>query len=399
MKIFTATPRAFLTEKDDDDSFFSRDMGLTCHALQKAGVDSKVVLLDGSDVKLHPDIVRASLEQMESDKWWAQFKLDAVVLCAWVAPRYTPIAKAIKESGAKLIVRCDSGEPYSQWQKTVGQSFYTHYLAARYKGKGWLYACGFSLLKTLLFYIPAVYEDRIVKHLSYADLILNETPEGVRLLKALLVKKGRDDIAVRVQCVPHPVVDGVGYSEKIKKEKRIISVGRWDNYQKNTPLLIRTLKNVLAKHTDYDAHLFGGGEDVLRKRMSRLPEDIRSRIIVRGKVDHAALIPEYQKSRILFMPSRSEACSVAAEEALVCGCSIVGGRHIFCLQNFVSKDGGTLASEYSVNGLTEALSAEIQRWESGSFSAAQSGRLWKEAVAASVIAQAILRAVVNSSSI
>jgi len=392
MKIFTATPRPFLTEKDPDSTFFSRDMGLTCYALRMAGVESQVVLLDGPDVKQHPDVTRASLSQMESAHWWEQFELDAVVLCAWVAPRYTPIARAIKESGAKLIVRCDSGEPYSQRQKNIRQAFYTHYLSSCYKGNGWAYAVGYSFLKTPVFYIPAVYENRVVEHLSYADLILNETPVGALLLKELLKKKGRPDIAARVRYVPHPIANGAEYSAEIEKERRIIAVGRWDNYQKNASLLVRSLEKVLALQPAYHAYLFGGGEDVLRKLIRRLPENIRARINIRGNVDHGELIREYQRSRILFMPSRSEACSVAAEEALACGCSVAGSKHIFCLQNFISKNSGTLASEYSVKGMVSALTAEISKWEGSMFSVEQSARLWKEEVSASAVVQAILGA-------
>jgi glycosyltransferase involved in cell wall biosynthesis len=365
MKIYTATPKPFLTADEADSSFFTRDTGLTCHSLQKMGVESKVVLLDGSDVKKHPDIIRASLEQMASEEWWRSFRLDAVVLYSWAAPRYTPIAKAIKAGGAKLIVRCDSGEPYSQWQKTVREAFYTHYLAARYKGKGWAYACGATLLKTPLFYIPALYDNRVVENLSHADLILNETPDGVQLLKELLIKKGRIDIAERVRYSPHPIVEEAIYDPAVKKEKRIIAVGRWDNYQKNAPLLIRTVGKVLAEQSDYEAHIFGGGEEVLRELTNKLPEEVRSRIFIRGKVSPRELIREYQKSRILFMPSRSEGSSVAAEEALVCGCSVVGSRHIFCMRNFVSKKSGTLSQKYNAESLKTALEGEIHAWDSG----------------------------------
>lgn len=390
MKIFTATPKAFLTNRCSDDSFFSRDMGLTCCALQKAGVESKVVLLDGPDVKPHPDIIRASLEQMESVAWWKQFNLDAVVLCAWVAPRYTPIAKAIKESGAKLIVRCDSGEPYSQWQKTVWQSFYSHYLFARYAGKGWAPACGISLLRTPLFYVPAVYENRVLKHLAQADLILNETPEGVRLLNELLKKKGRADIATKVRYVLHPITDDAGYDGAVEKKKWIVAVGRWDNYQKNAPLLIQTLGKVLAEHPDYEAHLFGGGESTLRKLTQRLPANIQSRMVIRGIVGHAALIHEYQKSRILFMPSRSEGCAVAAEEALTCGCSVVGGARLLCMLNFASKNSGTLAHTYNIRSMADALRAEVSAWEGGARVPVRISQMWRREMDTATLSSTIL---------
>lgn len=390
MRIFTATPKAFLTNGSSDSSFFSRDMGLTCHALQKAGVESRVVLLTGPDVRDHSDVIRASLEQMESAGWWKQFHLDAVVLCAWSAPRYTPIAKAINGSGAKLIVRCDNGEPYSQWQKTVRQSFYTHYLFARYMGKGWGYACGFSLLKTPLFYIPAVYDNRVVEHLSYAGLILNETPDGARFLKELLLKKKRADIAAKVQYVPHPIMDCAGYSEEVKKEKRIVAVGRWDSYAKNAPLLIRTLEKALAKQPDYEAHIFGGGEDQLIRLKRRLPADVQTRIVIRGIVDHDALIPEYQKSRIFFAPSRSESFNIAAAEALACGCSVVGGGHISSFRNFASGESGTVANHYNAASLADALRVEINAWANGLRSPKQNSVLWKQETEASAVADMII---------
>jgi len=376
MKIFTATPMPFFKSGEPEDRFFSRDTGLLCRQFKKEGHESQVVLLDGPEMQTHADIIRCSLSDMESPGWWQQHHPDAVVLYSWVAPRYTPIAKAIKAGGAKLIVRCDSGEPYSQWQKTVREAFYTHYLAARYKEKGWVYACGFSLLKTLLFYIPAVYENRVVEHLSYADLILNETPDGVQLLKELLIKKGRIDIAERVRYSPHPIVEEAIYDPAVKKEKRIIAVGRWDNYQKNAPLLIRTLGKVLAKQSGYEAHIFGGGEEVLRELTNKLPEEVRSRIFIRGKVRHSELIPEYQKSRICFAPSRSESFNIAAAEALCCGCSVVGSRHILSFKNFVSKNSGTLAARYTTKEMSRALNIEITAWASGQRLPEQTGAAW-----------------------
>ena len=112
MRILTATPKAFLTANESDSSFFSRDMGLTCRALREAGVESQVVMLEGPEARAHPDVIRGSRSDLESADWWARLNPDAVVLCAWAAPRYTPIARAIRESGAVLIARCDSGEPY-----------------------------------------------------------------------------------------------------------------------------------------------------------------------------------------------------------------------------------------------------------------------------------------------
>jgi glycosyltransferase involved in cell wall biosynthesis len=219
---------------------------------------------------------------------------------------------------------------------------------------------------------------------------LNETPEGVRLLKELLMQKGRIDVASRVRYSPHPIMEEVVYDPAVKKEKRIIAVGRWDNYQKNAPLLIRTLEAVLAEYSDYEAHLFGGGQTQLVQLKQKLPEDIHSRIVIRGIVDHAALISEYQKSRIFFAPSRSESFNIAAAEALACGCSVVGSGHVFSFRNFVSKNSGTVSGHYNRKGLNDALQVELCAWDGGLRDALLSSRSWKQEVGADEIVAVVI---------
>jgi glycosyltransferase involved in cell wall biosynthesis len=392
VRIYTATPLAVLSETDLDYNFFCRDMGLICHGLREQGVESQVVLLDFPGAKKHPDIIRATLQQMVDQQWWKQFNLDAVVLGAWAAPKYTPIAKAIKEAGAKVIVRCDYGDCYSQWQGSLWWPWYRNYLYSRYEGQGFFYACLFSALKTTAFYIPAVYEKKVVEHLSYADLIMNETPESTRFLKAFLSRYRRADLAARVIYVLHPVSGEMGYSGAAEKERRIIAVGRWDHYSKNASLLIKTIRKVLSAHDGYEVHIFGGGGTMLEKELASVPEAVRRRVHIRGKLPNRELVAEYQKSQILFMPSRSEGASVAATEALACGCSIVGRTQIFSMRNFVSKNSGTLARRYSVRGMSEALSIEINTWAEGLRDPAGFAVQWEAEVSQRAIARTIIAA-------
>lgn len=393
LKIFTATPMAVLKETDQDYDFFCRDMGLTCYGLRDQGVESQVVLLDFPGAKKHPDMVRTSLEKMADPEWWKSFHLDAVVLGAGAAPRHIPIATAIKQSGAKLIVRCDSGTSYSQWQRSLWNVVYSNYLGPRYNGKGFLYACLYSIAKTPLHYIPSVYMKKVLKHMSYADLILNETPEGVRCLKELLCKYDLAQVAARVKYTPHPVMGKMSCPDASLKKKRIVAVGRWSHYSKNAALLMRVLHQVLQNTPDYEAHLFGGGTDVLEKLLRNMPDSIKCRIHIRGQLPNEQLVAEYQQSQILFMPSRSEGSSIAAEEALACGCSLVGSAHLFCMRNFVSKNSGTLARRYNVSGMVEALTAEMIAWHDGLRDPVRSAEQWQMEVSQQTIAKTIIEAV------
>jgi glycosyltransferase involved in cell wall biosynthesis len=349
-----------------------------------------VVMPDAPDAKQHPEIVRTTIAEMESPNWWKKYELDAVVLGAWAAPRYTGIARAVQNSGALLIIRCDSGVPYSQWQKTPWKSFYDNYLSFRYRGRGWGRSGALSLLKTAAFYIPAVYEKKVIEHLACAGLILNEAPEGVRFLKALLCRYGRPDVAAKVNYVPHPVAETAGYSEGDGKERRIIAVGRWDSYQKNTPLLMKTLRRVLGDFPDYEVHIFGRGERALEKYRESVPKAIKARIHIRGEIAHAALEMEYRKSLIFFAPSRSESFNIAAAEALSCGCSFAGSGHIFSFRNFVSKNSGTVARHYTVNGMADALTTEVLSWNEGRYDPVRLSRLWRFEFSCGTVAQLIL---------
>lgn len=392
MKIFTATPMAVLNESDQDYNFFCRDMGLTCYALREQGVESQVVLLDFPRAKKHPDILRATLQDMENAQWWKSLGLDAVVLGAWAAPRYTAIARAVKNSGTRLMVRCDSGGPYSQWQMTPAQVLYVNHLGPKYRGHGTPYAWLSSLARSLAGYIPAYYEKKVLEHMAYADVIMNETPEGVRCLKELLCRYGQIEVAARVQYVPHPVRKEMTCRPGLPKQKRIIAVGRWQSYQKNTPLLIQSLFRALNEHPDYEAHIFGSGTAELQALVAKASGTIKNRICIRGKIPNEELVKEYQASRIFFAPSRSESFNIAAAEALSCGCSFAGSGHIFSFRNFVSKNTGTLARKYAVESMAQALSVEIVAWDLGLRNPSDSAAQWAGEVGQSAVAGRILSA-------
>ncbi len=392
MRIYTASPKAFFPRGVSPDSFFSRDMGLTCLALRAAGADSRVVLLDGPAAQAHPDVLRASMAELQSAGWWSRLAPDAVVLCSWAAPRYTPVAQAIKAAGARLIVRCDSGEPFSQWQKTPREAFRTHVLAARYAGRPVWRALGFALLKTPLFYVPAIYDRRVAEHLAMAHAVFIESPEAARLLREFLTRYGHPEAAARVRYVPHPVRTPAPAPDA-PRARRVVAVGRWNHYQKNAPLLLRVLGRALAAETGYDAHIFGAGEADLRRGIRRLPDAVRARVVVRGVCAHETLAGEYGRCRILFAPSRSESFNLAAAEALSSGCSVVGAAHLLAFRHFVSRQSGTLASAYTARALAGALSAEMQAWDTGRRSAAGIRAAWQTEFAPAAIARAVLEAV------
>ena len=99
--------------------------------------------------------------------------------------------------------------------------------------------------------------------------------------------------------------------------------------------------------------------------MRGLPVSIRERIRIGGRIDHSTLIARFQRSQILFMPSRWEGFPNAASEAVCCGCSVVGAAELSSLVYFASRSSGTLAPFRTYNHFLDALDSEMCEWEKG----------------------------------
>lgn len=371
---------------------FSRDMFLQCHAFRQLGHESRVVLLESPTAQKHEDIIRASMEQLADPEWWKHFELDAVVLGAWAMPEYTPIAKAIKDAGIKLIVRCDSGGKYSQYGRPFLQVVRDNFWSMQERFPNPVVRGVAVPVKTVKGYSPWSREGKVIEHMSYADLICIESPGARDLLVGMLNRKNRSKIASRVRYVAHPVkLPTLDISEKRKKQ--ILCIGRWNSYPKNTPLLVKVLVKVLAGHADYQAVVVGGGNDVVNGALDKLkcPLSVRNRIQILGVVPHDQILELCNQSQINFVSSRWESFNIAAAESLCMGCSVVGPAHIASVRNFVSKHSGSSAKKYGKDDLVCALARDIESWNSGERSPLQIAKLWRNEVSSVNVGEAILR--------
>jgi NAD(P)-dependent dehydrogenase (short-subunit alcohol dehydrogenase family) len=66
-------------------------------------------------------------------------------------------------------------------------------------------------------------------------------------IESLATRLGADP--EKIHRVPHPIqTDIFKFDPAIPKKNQIISVGRWESYQKNLPLLLKTLRTFLDKN-------------------------------------------------------------------------------------------------------------------------------------------------------
>ena len=382
---WTAIPLAYA----DDNGFWGRDAGGLCLAFRGLGMDSKMVALgEASFQSIHPVIVRPQ-QTLEDPAWWREQQIDGVVFYSWSAPRWKKMAWAIREAGIRLVLKLDTDgtkNPRLWWYQYVSRMRLV-YRARRHPFPGIM-----ALAKALAFrWIPALHDNGMLEHMGHADIIGAESPMACARLKRLLKIYRRSDLADKVRNIPHPVSSYMLPDPSRIKEKMILVVGRWDDAVKGGALLMKVLPVLLRDHPDYRAVIAGKGENYLLQAWRSFPEDVRSRVQLTGAVAHTELPSYYQRARILLVPSVWETFCIAAAEALCCGCSVVGAARISSMNWFVSQASGTLASDYSTERFVDALSTEVENWETGSRQASEIAAKWRPLLDSEAVAQEITR--------
>src|SRR5262249_58146071 len=87
---------------------------------------------------------------------------------------------------------------------------------------------------------------------------------------------GRPELAARVAVIPYPVDECYlrgPVAAAAARDRRLVAVGRWDDPQKNAPLLAAAVRRVLAVDPAVGFDLVGpGGEVVFGPLARRLPQ-------------------------------------------------------------------------------------------------------------------------------
>lgn len=375
---FCAIPMRY----SDGAGFWDRDGGLVCQGFRCLGMDSKFVALGEPGSRQDVPLILCNLDQMMDSNWWRQWSLEGVVLCAWGLRRYEPIARAIKGAGVKLNLVLDSSGSVHP-RVSPRSCFQERYSVERDRKR--IFAAGLALLKTMAAAFPAFYAGTI-RHLAHGDYLTLPSPLAQERYRRFLVKVNRPDLVPRLRFVPYPVTSDMNFNPAISKQRVIIAVGRWQSFQKGTPVLAGVMQRVLSEQPGYSFRIIGSGAECVRKLINRLDDQCKSRIEIVGTVPHQQLPRYYQECQISLCTSYFESFHIASGEALCCGCSVVGDIRIPSMPYFCSAGSGTLSEDLSVDHLTDALHAEIGAWQRGerdplAISRTWTGRLYPQHVA------------------
>ena len=269
---------------------------------------------------LIPPVLWPSPSDVRNPLWWKDHHPDLVILGLWTRPKYDLIRRAALSATPHVIERADSD---GMRTASCGLLTYAKRRFDYFRDRTYHWRSLLSIPASLIYSFASILttpwiEARLARTLKLLPAVAVETPHATVLWKSLANRLGVDPS--KIHCVPHPIqTDIFKFDPAIQKKNQIISVGRWDSYQKNLPLLVKTLRDFLDKIPTWTSLVIGSG----------LPaKSLHPRITFLPPLSPLDLALHMQESMIFLSTSRYESFGLATAEATTCGCAIVGASVI-----------------------------------------------------------------------
>ena len=334
MKILLYTDLSIRT----DQLFWHRDLGLLTKAFRDLGHDAFLLVHPANEqpaghcpssptspnksasapletLAQNDPVLWVSSSDVRNPFWWKDHRPDLVILGLWTRPKYDPIRRAALSATLHVIERADSD---GMRTASCGLLAYAKRRFDYFRDHTYRWPSLLSIPASIFYSFASILatpwiEARLAHTLKLLPAVAVETPHATALWKSLARHLGSNP--EKIHHVPHPMqTDIFRLAPAIQKKNQIISVGRWESYQKNLPLLLKTLRAFLDKNPTWNSLIIGSG----------LPaKSLHPRITFFPPASPAQLAPLMQESKIFLSSSRYESFGLAAAEALACGTHVV----------------------------------------------------------------------------
>lgn len=258
MKVLCFTPLPY----GDGSGWWGRDLALTVLGFRELGCDARLVCYSTThsrDPEGRP-VLLIGAEEARSPTWWRNQKPDLVILGLWTRPKYDPIRRAALSVTDRVIERADSDGIRTA---SCGLRNYIRLRRDHFRDRfaHWPSLC--LIFASLLYPLACVavtpwIQSRLKQTLRLLPALTIETPQGAAHWKSLATRLGTDP--GRIYFIPHPIQTDIFLTNPlVLKKNQIISVGRWEAYQKNFPFLQKTLISFLEEHPAWCSLVVGSG--------------------------------------------------------------------------------------------------------------------------------------------
>lgn len=303
-----------------------------------------------------PVVLAANDATMRAPAFYRELKLDAAFVMTWLV--FPDLVTAIRQACPWLVSIADSDgligvrvHPRRVFARMIGQHgrWDRKLRAAKY----WLqlYLTG-----------TASQDQPVLASATDADRIAVCSPAAADHLRAFFAHYRRPELAERVIAVPYPINDCYRTGPvAAERPARVVAIGRWDDPQKDAPLLAATVDAYRRAGGRAEVCLFGPNGANWFQPLVRSWPGVRYAGVQPPEVIAACL----RSSRALLLPSRWESGPIVLNEALASGCTVVGTDAVPAVVSACRGGYGTLAAGRSAGRLAAAWAAEMSAWDRG----------------------------------
>lgn len=373
MRIGIFLPKAFRRYSIDFDGYATE--------IKKSG-NEPLVICTGNEHPEFPFPVKVCADgEASHPEFWMQLGLDRVIMMTWF--QHAETYRAVRAAGIRIINRADSDGlvsarvfPGSAWMRFVHPWRTPFDFLRRFR----------HFLNWYFFHSKA-HDAGIIGILELSDRVVVETRPFLENFEKLLRFHRRTDLLERFSIVPHSVPDQFLSAElPERRANRIFCSGRWDDDQKNAPLLAATIPLLLGSHPETEFLIAGYGvSEAFSALAARHP-----RIRLLGLKDRSELPGILSGCRFLLSSSRWESHPIGALEALCCGCTVVA-TPVPGFKDIVARGRyGTLSRGHFPGLLAKAAETEMRRWDDGTRHAVEIASHWRAEVSNKSVVAALL---------
>ena len=354
------------------------------HGFRALGWEAFAVCSEAAAVGFAAPLVRApDSASLRDSAFWRSMQLDAAVVVTWLG--LPDVVGALKEACPWVASVADSD----------GQVGVRVFPAATFNRSVWQHARLIDRLRAAKFWAqryllrPERYDRPVLESSERADLVAVCSASAKRNLSRFFAYHRRPDLAARTAVIPYPVDECFRDGEiPVRRARRLVAVGRWDDPQKDAPLLAATIRQVLAADPDVGFDLIGpGGEAVFADLCRR-----QSGVTYHGPRPPEAIAELLRNSRSLLLSSRWESGPIVANEALSVGCTLVGPARIPALEAFCGGGRyGVACRGGAAKTLAAAVLEEMKAWDDGRRDPKQIAATWRPRFDPAVVCRQLLQ--------